>query len=250
MATTDFGHLFAGHAAAYAAHRPRYPEALYRWLAECAPRLDLAWDVGTGNGQVAVGLAGRFARVHATDPSEEQLAHAEQHPRVVYARGTYGTSLLDDSVDLVTVGQALHWFDLPVFFAEVRRVLHRGGFVAAFAYTHSQVTPTVDALVRQYYDVTVGRYWAKEHHLIHAEYRTLDLPLDEVAHPELAIEETWSLEQYRQFLRTWSSVQRFIAAEGEASVLAFEKDLASAWGGEPQRVVRWPLIVRAGHLPR
>lgn len=245
---TDFAHLFSGHAADYAAHRPRYPEALYRWIAECAPRRNLAWDVGTGNGQVAVGLAALFARVHATDPSAEQLAHAESHPRVAYERCTYETALRDGSVDLVTVGQALHWFDLPAFFAEVRRVLHPDGFFAAFAYTHSQVTPEVDALVRHYHDVTLASYWAPEHHLIHAGYSTIELPLEETPAPPLAITATWSAEQFRQYLRTWSSVRRMLAERGVAEVVAFERELLAAWGDVPERALRWPLILRAGRL--
>ncbi len=244
----DFGHLFSGHAAAYATFRPRYPAALYDWLAALAPGTDLAWDVGTGNGQVAVALASRFARVHATDPSAEQLANAEPHARVRYERTTYATALAEQSVQLVTVGQALHWFDLVPFFAEVRRVLAPGGVFAAFAYTHSTVTPAIDELTRHYHDVTVGAYWAPEHHLIHAEYRTLALPIREVSAPTFEISAEMSLAQYLGFLRTWSSAQRLIKAEGEAKVLAFEATVAEAWGAKPQRLVRWPLILRVGTL--
>jgi SAM-dependent methyltransferase len=37
-----------------------------------------------------------------------------------------------NTVDLVTVGQALHWFELPQFYAEVSRILKPGGVFAAF----------------------------------------------------------------------------------------------------------------------
>lgn len=243
-----FADHFSGHASSYAAFRPRYPAALYEWLTGIAPSTQLAWDVGTGNGQVAQGLATRFARIVATDPSEKQLAHAAPHPRIKFERATYETSLADASVQLVTVGQALHWFDLEAFFAEVHRVLQPGGVVAAFAYTHSRVTPAVDEVVRHFHDHTVGAHWAPEHHLIHAGYRTLEMPIVELESPGFEICEQWTLEQYRGFLRTWSSVQRLIAAGGEAEVVAFEAQLAERWGAEKTRPVLWPLILRAGTL--
>lgn len=243
-----FADHFSAHASSYAAYRPHYPAALYEWLTSVAPGTQLAWDVGTGNGQVAHGLVTRFARVVATDPSEKQIAHAAAHPRIKFERTTYDTSLTEGSVQLVTVGQALHWFDLEAFFAEVRRVLQPRGVVAAFAYTHSRVTPEIDLVVRHFHDVTVGPYWAPEHHLIHEGYRSFSMPINELATPAFEICERWSLEQYAGFLRTWSSTQRLIAAGGEAEVLAFERALAEAWGREETRPVLWPLIMRAGTL--
>lgn len=244
----DFADHFSGHASAYATYRPRYPAALYDWLSSSAPGTQLAWDVGTGNGQVAHGLVTRFARVVASDPSERQLAHAVAHPRIRYVCTAYDAPVPDGSVELVAVGQALHWFDLPTFFAEVRRVLRPGGVVAAFAYTHSRVSPEVDAVVRHFHDETVGPYWAREHHWIHAGYRTLDLPIAEVDPPAFEIVERWTLAQYAGFLRTWSSVQRLIAAGGEPAVLAFEAELAEVWGRVHERPVVWPLVMRAGTL--
>jgi SAM-dependent methyltransferase len=248
QSTSTFADHFSGHASSYAAYRPHYPVALYEWLASVAPGTQLGWDAGTGNGQVAHGLVTRFARVVATDPSEKQIAHAAAHPRIKFERTAYGTSLADASVQLVTVGQALHWFDLAAFFTEVRRVLQPGGVVAAFAYTHSRVTPEIDAVVRHYHDVTVGPYWAPEHHLIHAGYRSLPMPIQELTAPAFEICERWSLEQYAGFLRTWSSTQRLIAAGGEAAVGAFEQALAEAWGRTETRPVLWPLIMRTGTL--
>jgi len=246
--SATFADHFSGHASSYAAYRPHYPVALYEWLASAAPGTQLAWDVGTGNGQVAHGLVTRFARVVATDPSEKQISHAAAHPRIKFERTTYDTSLADGAVQLVTVGQALHWFDLDAFFAEAARVLQPGGIVAAFAYTHSRVTPEIDAVVRHFHDVTVGPYWAPEHHLIHAGYRSLAMPIRELAPPAFEICERWSLEQYRGFLRTWSSTQRLIADGGEDRVVGFEAALAAAWGREDTQPVLWPLIMRAGTL--
>ncbi len=248
MSGPGFTDLFSGHAAEYAMFRPRYPAALYDWLASIAPGKELAWDAGTGSGQVAHGLVTRFARVVATDPSSAQIAQAAPHPRIRFGVTTYESGIPDGGAQLVTVGQALHWFDLGPFFTETRRVLRPEGKVAAFAYAHSRVTPEVDSLVRAYHDVTVGAYWAPAHHLIHAGYRTLELPIVELAAPAFEIVEQWTLLQYAGFLRTWSSVQRLIAEEGDAKVLAFEAALAERWGDAPVRAVLWPLVLRVGTL--
>lgn len=248
MSGRDFAHLFSGHAATYATYRPKYPAALYDWLAELAPRREQAWDVGTGNGQVAVGLAAHFARVTATDPSAEQLANAELHDCIIYRKATYDSGLGDASVDLVTVGQALHWFALDEFFAEVRRVLVPGGVFAAFAYVHSSVTPELDRVTMHYHDVTCWDYWAPEHHIIREGYRTLELPIREVTAPAFEICTEMTLAQYAGFFRTWSSTQRLLKAGGEAQVLEFERELARTWGDVHVRAVRWPIVLRVGAL--
>jgi SAM-dependent methyltransferase len=243
-----FADHFSAHAAQYAAFRPRYPAALFQWLGGIAPGTEQAWDAGTGNGQVAQGLVTRFARVTATDASAEQIANAPPHPRITYRVSRYDSGVPDAGAQLVTVGQALHWFDLPAFLGEVRRILQPGGVLAAFAYGHNRVAPEVDPLVRHHHTVTLGRYWPREHLLIHDGYRSLALPIAELVAPPLEMREDWVLEQYIGFLRTWSATQRMIAAEGEAPVLAFESALREAWGAGERRTVSWPLVVRAGPL--
>ena len=75
---------FSGHASAYREARPHYPDALFDWLAGIAAARDLVWDAGCGNGQASVALASRFARVHATDPSANQIDNADARPNIVY----------------------------------------------------------------------------------------------------------------------------------------------------------------------
>jgi len=73
---SGFADHFSATAAAYATFRPRYPDALFEWLAAIAPSRECAWDCATGSGQAASGLARHFEQVVATDPSAAQLAHA------------------------------------------------------------------------------------------------------------------------------------------------------------------------------
>jgi len=76
----------------------------------------------------------------ATDASTEQIASAVPHPNVEYRVALAEQSgLANHSVKLLTIAQALHWFDLPRFYAEARRVLAPGGVIAAWAYGINQV---------------------------------------------------------------------------------------------------------------
>lgn len=149
---------FSEHAEDYARFRPTYPDSLYKFLGETVTARALAWDCATGNGQAAVGLAAHFERVIATDASRPQIAQALAHPRVEYrvAEATQ-SGLADASVDLVTIAQALHWFDTPTFYAEVRRVLTPAGVCAAWGYGLMRIAPAIDAVVDHYYrDVTIA----------------------------------------------------------------------------------------------
>src|SRR4051812_360024 len=119
----SFKDHFSGHAGCYEAYRPTYPESLFAHLASIAPGQTMAWDCATGNGQAALSLARHFRTIVATDSSRKQLGQARRQDAIVYAAAHAERSPLPrGSVDLVTVAQALHWFDLPRFYAEVGRV--------------------------------------------------------------------------------------------------------------------------------
>jgi len=242
---------FSGHAAAYAAFRPSYPAGLPAFVAGLPlPPADhrLAWDCATGNGQAALGIAEHFARVIATDASAQQIAQATPHPRVEYRVAPAESSgLADGSIDLVTVAQAVHWFDFDRFYAEVRRVLAPGGALALWTYDYARIAPVVDRLVDRLGHGTVGSYWPAGRRWVDEEYRTIPFPFDEVAAPSFELHERWALPQFAGYLRTWSAVQRYVAARGEDPVARLLPELAAAWGDpEEPRDVRWPIVVRAG----
>jgi ubiquinone/menaquinone biosynthesis C-methylase UbiE len=113
---------FSQQAAQYAAYRPRYPRALFEFVAGLTARHGAVLDCGTGSGQAAIGMTDYFDRVIATDPSEEQIRNGARHPQIEFrvARAE-ASGLPDGSVNLVTAAQALHWFDTVAFFAEAKR---------------------------------------------------------------------------------------------------------------------------------
>jgi len=239
---------FSAQAELYAQARPTYPVALFEWLAKQCARHDMVWDAGCGNGQASVALARYFTDVFASDPSATQIEAAAAHAHVRYAvEPAEQCSLAAASADLVTVAQALHWFDHERFYSEVRRVLKPGGVIAAWTYGRSSVTPDIDAVFMGLYEGVLGAYWPPERRHIEAGYATLPFPFAEIATPELQLRCDWTLPQYLAYLRSWSASQRFLQATGRDAVGEFADALAEVWGDpEKVRAVTWPMQVRAG----
>src|SRR5258708_3179621 len=203
----SFKDHFSTQAATYAKARPTYPPALFAELARLAPGTTLAWDCGSGNGQAAVALAAHFAQVVATEPSAAQLAQAVPHPRVSYVQSTeLAPGIADGTADIVTAAQAAHWFDLNVFYPEVRRVLRPGGLLAIWNYGLWIINPAVDALVEQFYNGTVGPYWPPERKQPETSYRLLEFSFPEIPLPKLNLDVEWTAAEFAAYLRTWSAV--------------------------------------------
>jgi len=248
MSSPGFKDHFSTGAAAYAAFRPTYPQALFDFVVSIPERRRTAWDCATGNGQAAVPLAGYFDRVIATDASAEQVAHATPHARVSYRVALSDQSGLESgTVDLVTVAQALHWLPHERFFAEVRRVVAPGGALAVWCYTMAVVGGPIDEIVTRYYAGTCGPYWSPERALVDEGYGSIPMPVDEIAAPPLAIDAYLTVAQFGGYLRTWSATKNLAKAIGRDPVAAVEDELRPHWGDE-RRLVRWPIRVRAGRL--
>jgi len=246
---TSFSDHFSSSASGYARFRPGYPPALFAWLASVASDRHRAWDCGTGSGQAAVRLADHFAHVVATDPSAAQLAHASRHPVVHYAAmSAERSALADDSASVVTVAQALHWFDQPAFYAEARRVLMSRGVVAVWSYGLCTVRDAaLDAIIHRFHGETVGPFWPPERRLVDEGYRHLSLPFHALSAPALAMEAQWTLERFGGYLSTWSAVQRARDATGVDPLPPVVAALRTAWGpAGSSRRIEWPLTLLAG----
>jgi SAM-dependent methyltransferase len=249
--TPAFKDYFSAQAAAYAAFRPHYPPALFEYLASLSDRRDVAWDCATGSGQAALGLAAHFARVIATDASAEQIAQAAAHHRVEYHVAAAECSALPaGAVDLVTAAQALHWFDVPAFYREVRRVLAPGGTLAVWCYGNPSLPePALDRVLREFTEGTLGEYWPPERRLVLAGYRTIAFPFEEIAVPAFTLEARATLSTFVGYLRTWSGTRRYVEARGADPIPQVEAELRRHWGDpDRQLVVRWPLRMRAGRV--
>lgn len=244
-----FADHFSAVAHGYADYRPHYPEALFTYLATLAPATAMVWDCACGNGQAALGLAPHFRRVVASDASREQIAAAVAHPGIDYRVASAEQSgLATASVGLVTVAQALHWFDLERFYGEARRVLTPGGVLAVWSYGTSELEgEAVNRLVREFYAHTVGPYWPPQRRLVEEGYGALPFPFAEIAPPPLAMEAHWDLEALLGYLGTWSATSRYRQALGQDPLPPLAARLARVWGdAQATRRVSWPLSLRVG----
>lgn len=242
---------FSRVADAYASFRPRYPSALFAYLAGLTPRHELAWDCGAGSGQATLDLAAHFHRVIATDMSAEQIGAAPRHPSVEYrVAPAEAGGLPDASVDLIAVAQALHWFDLDRFYGEVRRVAAPHAVIAAWTYRLPRSGDrAIDAALGSFYRDVVGPYWPAERRHVDAGYRTLPFPFEELVPPPLDMESEWTLADLVGYVRTWSASARFLAATGEDPAAVLAERVAPVWGPpERMRKVEWPLALRVGRV--
>ena len=247
---SQFKDHFSGHAAVYREARPTYPPQLFAWLAQQAPDTALAWDCGCGNGQATVALAAHFTRVIGTDPSTQQIAGAEPRANIDYRVETGERSTLADaSASLVTVAQALHWFDFEPFYAEVRRALKPGGVFAVWSYAACKVEPAIDKVIDHLYTDLTGPYWPPERTYVDAGYRTLLFPFAEIAAPTFPMIAQWNVDHLLAYLRSWSATQRYIKAKGEDPVAIVESELRATWDDSArEREVRWLFHLRVGKV--
>lgn len=248
--SSAFADHFSPVASAYADSRPDYPPALFDWLASICAARDLAWDCGAGSGQASIALASRFRRVIATDASAEQIVHATTHPNVEYRVAAAERSGLDPAcADLVTVAQALHWFDLDRFWPEVRRVARREALFAAWTYGPLHVEGAeADALIQRF-RADIAPWWPAERRHVENDYRELSFPFARLETPAFAIEVGWGVDRLLGYLRSWSSVVRFRQSQGVDPMQAIETPLREAWGAQDgQRAIRWPLTVLCGFV--
>ena len=245
----SFKDHFSDDSAAYTAYRPTYPGKLAHMLADLAPGRDLAFDAGCGTGQLSVPLADRFARVAALDASAQQIAAAAPHPRIAYRVAPADRSgLADRSVDLVTVAQAAHWFDLPTFYAEVRRIARPGAAIALASYPLPRIADdAVDAVLRRFYGETLGPYWPPERVHVERGYADLPFPFAPLPAPALTIVRDWRRADLVAFVGTWSAV-RAMGAAGPAALAAFDDELADVWGGSDTLAIEWPVVLRIGRI--
>ncbi len=241
--------LFSRQAETYAAYRPTYPAALYDFLLGEVENKDKAWDCATGNGQVAGVLANHFNQVSATDISGKQIENAVRKDNIAYAvTRAEQTPFADDTFDLITIGTALHWFDFEAFYREAGRVAKNGALIAAWAYAPFKANPAVDAILDHYYRNIVGSYWDAERKHVDEEYKTIPFPFQEITAPALEITPTWTGEQFKGFLRSWSSTQHYINKNGTDPVLLIEEALDKAWPEGEALTIHFPLFIRTGRI--
>jgi SAM-dependent methyltransferase len=234
----------------YRAFRPSYPDALFAHLASLCERRRAALDCATGNGQAAVDLARYFARVAAFDSSPGQIAAALPHPKVEYRVASaeempYG----EREFDLVTVAQGAHWFDLPRFYAEVRRVAAPAAIITIWGYSWCVVSPDVDRVVAEHLLKPIAPFWAAGNRVIMEKYRTIDFPFDELPWPGFTARLEWTRTSFLNYMRTWSAYKRYLEVNGADPMHSLERMLTELWPEAATKPVTFELVGRVGRVP-
>jgi ubiquinone/menaquinone biosynthesis C-methylase UbiE len=245
-----FKDYFSKQAELYAKYRPKYPQKLFEYLSSITEHHQRAWDTATGNGQAAIGLAPYFDKIIATDASRSQIEHAEKHPKVTYSVAKAEQSNLPScSVDLIVAATAIHWFDLPAFYDEVRRILKPGGVFAAWQYSTPLFTEQVDEVVKYWYTQIIGKYVAPEISKAFDFENKIEFPFQRIQTPNFDFELNWNLDDLVNFLLTWSCTQSYINENNSNPIDIVIDDLRKAWGNENHRKMsRWKLYLKAGKV--
>ena len=225
-----------------------YPKELFDFIASLVEQHDEAWDCATGNGQAAVGLAQYFSLVEATDISEEQITNAFPARNINYSvQPGESTTFRDNQFDLVNVAQALHWFDYNKYWDEVARVLKPKGIFIAYSYVWPKIDEEINQVLELYVKKVIEPYWAPNNRLAWDAYRSLKLPFETIATPSINLENYWDLDQFLNYIHTWSGTRRCMNDIGHDFFEKARREFEVAWGNPSQKmVVKNPLTLIAG----
>ncbi len=235
----------------YAKYRPSYPAELVEFIASQCARHNLAVDVGCGNGQFSTLLASHFQQVLAIDVSASQIENAVPVSNIRFSvEPAEQCSAEDASVNLIVAAQAAHWFDLPRFYKEVRRVAAPDCLLALVSYGVLAINDSAcNTRFRQFYHNETRPYWPPERQHVDNGYTSIDFPFQELDHPQMTIEREWTLEQFLGYVRTWSTVKAAAKAGKQNLMESFADQLASPWGDPQQlRKISWPIAIRLGRV--
>ncbi|RDI42543.1 class I SAM-dependent methyltransferase [Aquicella lusitana] len=241
---------FGEKSAEYRQFRPDYPKELYDYLSGIVHEHELAWDCGTGNGQAAIMLAACFDDVIATDINQAQLDAAIKKKNIQYrCCPAEKTDINASTVDLITVAQALHWFNLESFYNEAKRVLKPEGIIAAWCYSLGKINPEIDAKIEKLYSGILGEYWPKERRYIDEQYRTIHFPFEKLQAPYFTMDKTMNLNQLVGYLNTWSAVKEYQKRKHKNPIDFIINDIKKIWGDHGnERTMHWPLHLLLGKV--
>lgn len=208
-----------------------------------------------------------YKNVIGTDTSQKQLEFAPKLPNVKYHHHTSPIMSIEElqqnvasqsTIDLVTIAQALHWFDHPQFFDQVKWALKKpNGIIAAWCYTTPEVNEDVDAVFGLFYKVDSGPYWEEARKRVDNKYKDISFPfeaidgLDHTGPFEFKAKKVMNLEEYLMYIRSWSAY--ITAKEKGVELLTDEvvEKFKHAWntsGGESEKVMTFPIYLRIGKV--
>lgn len=242
----EFKDYFSENSEGYSRFRPKYPTELFSYLSSVSKQHLRAWDCATGTGQSAVSLADYFSTVIATDTSKTQILNAEKKQNITYKIATAENSKIEEnSIDLITVAQALHWFNIEAFSKEANRVLKDGGIISVWGYNLLSVQDDIDETIDYLYNSVLGEYWPRERKIVENEYKCVQFPFQEIEAPMFNMSDEWDLSQLIGYLCTWSATKNYKKTLGVDPVEEIYYKVSKMWGSaEKVLSVKWPLSIR------
>jgi len=246
----EFKDFFSEQSTEYAKYRPRYPDELFEYLSSITNEHKKAWDCAAGNGQAALSLTHYFDEVIATDASEKQIQNATGHPKIKYMVASAENSGIEsNSVDLLTVATAIHWFNLAKFYAEAKRTLKPEGTLAIWNYASSNVNEAVDSVTDHYMNEIVGSYAAPDFWRGVNSETDIDFPFDRIKTPDFKIRQNWSFRDYINYIMTWSPTRNYIKQKKSNPLEIIFDVFKKAWGDENEKKeIIWKLTLKAAKV--
>jgi len=247
----EFQDHFSRQSEIYLKARPTYPEELFEYLRSISPGNNLCWDCATGNGQAAVSLAKYFTKVIATDGSEKQIANAIQKENIEYRIGTAELSGLEsNSIDLITVATAAHWFNHDLFYKEAERVCKTNGILAVWTYGEANISNSIDELMNWFMYDFLYDYWPDGRWYVRNKYETLPFPFEPIQTPDFFCRMNWSKQQWLNYVMSWSSYNNYVTKHGNSPIDILLPKLNLLWNDSEIKPVVWPLHLKCARLNR
>lgn len=247
----NYTNHFGEKSSDYLRFRPDYPRYLYEYIVSEVRRHDLAWDAGTGNGQAAIKLAEYFNYVIATDINQAQLDVANKKDNIQYhCWSSEKTDIADATVDLVTVAQALHWFNFDGFYQEVRRVAMPESILAAWCYSLGQIDAKLDPYIKVLYEEILGdTYWPRERRFIDEAYTAIPFPFKKIKTPQFNMIKQLDFADLVGYLNTWSAVKEYQKRNQKNPIDLIFHDLQKAWGvASTKKTMQWSIHLLMGRV--
>lgn len=248
--TKRVGDMFGGHAKLYASARPTYPQELYEYIESLCKEKNKLWDCATGTGQAALPLSQYFNQVYATDINAQQVEAANKAKNITYSvASAENTEFADESFDLITVAQALHWFDYENFWPEVDRVLKTDGVFIAWGYDWTKIDFDVDFQIEKNLFELLTDYWQPKAKILWGGYAVekVSFPYQQVKAPKLTIDLEWNLEQLFDYFLSWSATQAYIKDNGTSLIELAKTQVQKIWGNPKEtKLIQWPIHILAG----
>ncbi len=243
---------FTAKSKAYQSIRPDYPEEIYKWLSGQTNN-NIALDICTGNGQVCKGISKYFNKVYGIDINSEQIKNAYQNNNIEYHIGTLESFIKDkhieeNSIDVITIAQALHFLDIDNFFYKSKSILKSNGIIACWVYVYptcenNEITNLLDFC----YNNILNEYWEDFRKIANNKYKNINFPFEELHIPNeyKFIEKIWNKTQLLEFMNTWTAVSKALQITGKNPIESIMDKLNNIWIDETYKFT-FELYFRCG----